>query len=106
MHVSFSEGFNKSKPCVLIDEGSSINSRLTKSIFVQAVITSYDGVLTLDGVKCQQYFHARGSFYQSLVPVKSVRDMVSELRDNYFLNKIMVGVHYRAFDPVNDWGET
>ena len=62
--------------------------------------------MTLDGVKCQQYFNARGSFYKSLVPIKSVRDMVSELRENYFLNKIMVGVHYRAFDPVNDWGKT
>ena len=71
----------------------------------KAIITSYDGVLALDGVKCQQYFYGRSRFYQSLVPVKYVRDAISEIRDTYFYNRIMIGVHYRAHDPETDWGK-
>ena len=70
---------------------------------VQAVITSYDGVLVLDGVKCQQYLSMRSAFLSALVPVKAARDLVKEVVDTYFKDKVMIGVHYRAHDLTQDW---
>jgi hypothetical protein len=69
----------------------------------QTIITSYDGVLTLDGVKCQQYLSMRSQLLSSLVPVKDARDLVKEVVDTYFRDKVMIGVHYRAHDKVQDW---
>lgn len=74
-------------------------------IISQAIFTTYDGVLTLDGIKCQHYFYSRSAFYQSLVPVKQVLDIADRLREEYFSGKVVVGVHYRAHDAVFDWGE-
>ena len=69
----------------------------------QTIITSYDGVLTLDGIKCQQYLSMRSELLSSLVPVKDARDLVKEVMDAYFRDKVMVGVHYRAHDRIQDW---
>ena len=69
---------------------------------IQVIITSYDGVLVLEGVKCQHYLAMRSEFLSSLIPVKGVRDVVSQVK-NYFEEKVMVGVHYRAYDTTHDW---
>lgn len=69
----------------------------------QTIITSYDGVLTLDGVKCQQYLSMRSQLLSSLVPVKEARDLVNEVMDTYFRDKVMIGIHYRAYDKAQDW---
>jgi hypothetical protein len=69
----------------------------------QAIIASYDGVLVLDGVKCQQYLSMRSAFLSALVPVKAARDLVKEVMDTYFTDKVMIGVHYRAHDLTQDW---
>ena len=67
------------------------------------VFTSYDGVLALDGVKCQQYLSMRSDLLSALVPVKEARLLANEVIDTYFRDKIMIGVHYRAHDRSQDW---
>ena len=67
------------------------------------VITSYDGVLALDGVKCQQYLTMRSDLLSALVPVKEARTLANEVIDTYFRDKVMIGVHYRAHDRSQDW---
>jgi hypothetical protein len=69
----------------------------------QVVITYYDGVIVLDGTRCQQYLSMRSQFYKSLVPIADAREVVKQVRDQYFGDRLMVGVHYRAHVPEYDW---
>ena len=70
---------------------------------IQAIITNYDGVLILQGVKCQQYLMMRSEFYTSLIPIKDARDIVTSVKEQYFQNQVMIGIHYRAHDIQQDW---
>jgi len=77
-----------------------------RSVFmsnIQAIITVYDGLVTLDGMKCQQYLLARSTFYRSLVPIQLVRDTVNQVKNERFEGKVMIGLHYRAHDKNYDW---
>jgi hypothetical protein len=70
---------------------------------VQILSTFYDGVVTFDQMKCQQYLALRSNFLRSLVPIKSARDIVSEIKNEHFRDKLIIGVHYRSHDAVFDW---
>jgi hypothetical protein len=70
---------------------------------IQVLFTSYDGVLALEDVTCNQYLFMHSGFLSSLVPNKEARNMVEEIKSKYFKNQIMIGVHYRSHDPLQDW---
>jgi hypothetical protein len=69
----------------------------------QAIITVYDGLITLDSMKCQQYLIARSTFYRSLVPIEDVRDTINQVKKERFEGKVMIGLHYRSHDKNYDW---
>lgn len=69
----------------------------------QVIITHYDGAINLEGVECQQYMLMHSQFLSSLVPNQDAQDFFATMRQQHFVNRIMVGVHYRAHDAVQDW---
>lgn len=70
---------------------------------VQVIITDYDGALTVEGVSCQQYMTTESRFLNALVPKESIKAMVDDITSNYFSEQLMIGVHYRHHDPLQDW---
>lgn len=70
---------------------------------IEVIITSYDSIMTLEGIKCQQYFHMHSNFLSSLVPTKFARDFVAQVIQEHFSNKIMIGIHIRVHDSLQDW---
>ena len=69
----------------------------------QFVITNYNGVLSLEGVNCKTYLQMHSSFLTSLVPKTTMVDLLNTMRAQHFSDKVMVGVHYRAHDNLQDW---
>ena len=69
----------------------------------QIIITTYDGILSLEGVTCQQYLTMHSQFLQALVPIASIQQEVNSFISTYFGNKVMIGVHFRAHDNIQDW---
>ena len=69
----------------------------------QIVITAYDGVLSMEDIDCQQYIASHSHFLSNLVPIVEVRNYADNLYSEYFSSLTMVGVHYRAHDPEQDW---
>jgi hypothetical protein len=69
----------------------------------QVLVTSYDGILTMEGLSCQQYNTLHGSFLAQLVPNAEAQAFADQLYNDYFTDSVMVGVHYRAHDPSQDW---
>lgn len=65
--------------------------------------TDYDGVLIIDGLRCQDYMHRRSLFYRALVPALSIRSTVSSILGEYFDDRLMVGIHVRDDVPGYDW---
>lgn len=70
---------------------------------VYIVLSNYDGVLTLDGVDCEEYTLKHGYFLNRLKPQPMTTHSVIKTYNEYFANSVMVGVHYRAHDPQQDW---
>jgi hypothetical protein len=70
---------------------------------ISVIYSDYNGVVSLRGTPCELYTYARSQFYSHLLPVKEIRDTVSEVSGSYFQSHIMVGVHFREFDPHFDW---
>lgn len=69
----------------------------------QVVITHYDGAISLEGVGCQQYMLMHSNFLTSLVPNQEAQDFLASMRTQHFVNRVMVGVHFRAHDAAQDW---
>lgn len=67
------------------------------------IITTYDGAISLYNTKCQHYLTMKSRFLSSLIPVVAVRNIVNNIKEKYFRNKIMIGVHVRVHDPMHDW---
>ena len=67
------------------------------------VITHYDGAVSLEGVACQQYLLLHSQFLSRLVPNEDAQKFLNSLHNDLFVNRIMVGVHYRAHDNQQDW---
>lgn len=70
---------------------------------VQVLLTEYDGILTAEGVDCQTYLSEHGMFLQQLQPNAEALSFSEDIYNTYFANSVMVGVHYRAHDPTQDW---
>jgi hypothetical protein len=73
------------------------------SLSQHIVATAFNGVLSLDGVGCQQYMHMHSDFLRALTPHTSVSALVNNFRRNYFTGSVMVGVHYRSHNSTQDW---
>ena len=70
---------------------------------IDVVFSNYNGVASVEGIPCELYMYARSQFYSLLVPKKEILDTVNYISNTYFNKHIMVGVHYRNYDPVFDW---
>ena len=55
------------------------------------------------GVSCQHYLYSRSNFLSSLVPHQKDIDFISDIQHRYFQTHLMVGVHFRSHDHVQDW---
>jgi hypothetical protein len=69
----------------------------------RVIVTSYDGLVTSSNTQCQQYMTMHSRFLRSLVPNPSIREYVINLRERFFDDGLMVGVHYRAHEETQDW---
>lgn len=79
---------------------------ISKDVFfsnTEVVMTHYDGIISLEGVQCQQYMMLHSQFLSRLVPNIEAQNFINTLRNEHFANRIMVGVHFRAHDPLQDW---
>ena len=70
---------------------------------VNVLFTTYDGLLTLKEMNCQYYMTQRSDFLASLRPNDYVDGVVTRIVDDYFFNKLVIGVHVRMHDPNFDW---
>ena len=67
------------------------------------LVTSYDGLISLNGIRCQQYMVLHSQFLAGLQPVAFAREFVANLKSQYFSDRLMVGVHVRSHDAIQDW---
>ncbi|KAJ1432033.1 hypothetical protein B484DRAFT_35638 [Ochromonadaceae sp. CCMP2298] len=68
----------------------------------QVLVTTYDGITSVEDVPCQRYMKMHSQFLRDLIPTPATRDLVQEVR-GLFKGRTMVGVHYRAHDAQQDW---
>jgi hypothetical protein len=83
--------------------GFVVSNDLIHSKDVDVLLTYYDGVVTLENTPCQYYLTKRSKFLQSLEPVDEIKDIVDQIKNNYFKNRLMIGVHFRTHDSRFDW---
>ena len=69
----------------------------------EVIITHYDGAVSLEGVHCQQYMMMHSQFLSNLVPNDEAQNFLKTMKNEHFVNRIMVGIHFRAHDYVQDW---
>jgi hypothetical protein len=84
------------------DHGFVLRDNEIKS-YTNVIITNHVGLITLEGISCQQYFSMRSNFYSSLIPVPFVRESIQDIHNNYFSKHILIGIHYRAHEENFDW---
>ena len=71
---------------------------------VNAVMTTYHGLVAMEGIPCTQYLSGRSNFLSSLAPIKYIADYLQNLQYSHFgANHLMVGVHYRVHREEFDW---
>ena len=72
---------------------------------VSVLVTDYVGVVTLEGLgSCVHYLRTHSAFLRSLVPTEFIRDFVKKVMSEYFSDgRMMIGVHARFHDPLQDW---
>jgi len=70
---------------------------------VQVLFSSYDGIISMEGVKCQQYLTKHTQFLANMVPNAFATKFVANLLREYFADKLMVGIHVRSFEAKFDW---
>jgi hypothetical protein len=56
-----------------------------------------------EDVPCQQYLYARSAFLSALVPNTEDAKTVQSIKETYFSTSLVVGVHLRTHDDVQDW---
>ena len=56
---------------------------------ISVIHTDYDGVLVMEDINCQDYMITRSKFYKALVPVSNVQRVVSEVINEYFLDRYL-----------------
>ena len=66
---------------------------LIHCIYVCMYVCMYVGLLTGEGTPCVRYMTKHSAFLSSLVPHKFARDMVAEIKQSYFSQQVMIGVH-------------
>ena len=88
------------QPSFMLDEEDllKLNSR-----DISVVITSFQGVLSSPRINCQQYLERRHLFYSKLVPIPLIRNIIDDMKKEYFTDRKMVGIHVRIHDEVHDW---
>lgn len=69
----------------------------------EVIVTHYDGIISLEGVECQQYMMMHSQFLTRLIPNQAAQQFLQSLQSTHFPNRIMVGVHYRMHDAQQDW---
>jgi hypothetical protein len=69
----------------------------------EVLLTEHNGLVSIEGMQCQQYLTLRSKFYQSIEPIAGARSIVADIRSRYFSNRLMVGIHYRAHVAEYDW---
>jgi len=70
---------------------------------INVIITNHVGLITLEGIPCQQYMMMRSKFYSLLKPVSFVRQSIEDIHEKYFSKHLMIGIHYRAYEASLDW---
>ena len=87
------------------DENDNDSYFASSTIFdsnVDIVYTHYWGSTALKHLSCQHFMISKSNFYQKLIPVNDIQDVVDDVVD-MFLGKIMIGVHIRGYDANYDW---
>ena len=84
-------------------EGFVMEREMVADPRIAVIYSDYNGVVSLRGTPCELYTYARSQFYSQMLPVKEIRDTVSEVSGTYFSKHVMVGVHFREFDAGYDW---
>jgi hypothetical protein len=67
------------------------------------VSTSYDGIIAHEDVPCQHYTLKHSETLQMLKPRKQYLEVVDSLISQYFANQVMVAIHIRMHDDIQDW---
>lgn len=70
---------------------------------IQIILTSYDGVISMENIPCTYYLTKRSEFYQALRPVVDAGNTVQTVMDTYFKDYLPVAVHIRIHDEKYDW---
>eukprot|EP01038_Epipyxis_sp_PR26KG_P004324 gene4324-6125_t len=73
------------------------------SPFLKIVMSTYDGLLVLTNMPCQQYIIKHSQFLSRLKPSNYIQEIVDEVVNNYFNDSIMIGIHFRGHDSRYDW---
>ena len=63
----------------------------------------FKGIIALEGIPCQLYLSLHSKFLASLVPIKEIENVVETVMDDYFSDKLMIGIHLRSHDEFQDW---
>lgn len=70
-----------------------------RSVFdgeIDVLHTSYDGVLVMSGIRCQDHMTMRSSFLRGLVPVPEIRNLLRDITQKYYKNRFAL-----TFCPVH-----
>ena len=79
---------------------------VSKHLFLNGpdiLLTDHNAIASLAGTPCQLYNNYKTIFYNKLIAIDSVNDMVNHVYKTYFEHKIMVGVHIRMHENGMDW---
>ena len=90
-----------------LDHGNSGGFFMRKNSVIMSDIdvlyTSYDGIVILENMTCQQYMSMRMNFYALIKAKEATINFVNDIIEQYFVGKIMIGIHIRIHDRRYDW---
>ena len=67
------------------------------------VLTSHQGILTLNTTRCTMYASLRSRFLSKLIPAEGTRSILDQMHAQFFKDRLMVGIHIRWHDKRHDW---
>ena len=79
---------------------------VSKSILmgdVDVLVTDYIGLTIFEGLSCQSYTFKHSEILRALVPNDNLMAVVGEVKNNYFSDRVMIGVHVRLHEEHQDW---
>jgi len=82
---------------------SFVISKTALTSQVAVLVTDYVGVTIQEGMGCRPYLFKHSEFLRSLVPNDNIREIVDSVKQSYFSDRMMIGVHVRIHDPDQDW---